>query len=70
MTIRPLIELREYRTSQKPPLSQRQMALILGVSRVTVARWEAGARRPDREYVPELSKLTGVEPAELMGVSS
>lgn len=68
MSIRPLIELREYRASQTPPLSQLEMARLLGVTRVTVARWEVGLRRPDREFVPELSRMTGVPAAELMGV--
>lgn len=68
MTTRPLTELREYRAKQIPRLSQRELAEMLGVSRVTVARWEAGARRPDRDFVPQLAALTGVSAADLMGV--
>lgn len=69
MNIRPLTELREYRDRQEPPLSRLELARRFGVSRVTVARWEMGLRRPDREYIPELSKMTGVPAAELMGVA-
>jgi transcriptional regulator with XRE-family HTH domain len=70
MAFRPLIELREYRENQNPRISQREMAEVLGVTRVTVARWEMGLRRPDREFIPELSRITGRSPAELLGVDA
>jgi transcriptional regulator with XRE-family HTH domain len=68
MAIRPLTKLRNYRENQTPRISQRELAAALGVTRVTVARWEMGVRRPDRELVPEIAKLTGIPAAELLGV--
>jgi transcriptional regulator with XRE-family HTH domain len=68
MAIKPLTELRDYRANQKPPISQRELAEALGVTRVTVARWEMGVRRPDRGLVPEIAKLTGIPAAELWGI--
>lgn len=70
MAFRPLIELREHRENQNPRISQREMAEVLGVTRVTVARWEMGLRRPDRKFIPELSRITGRSPAELLGVDA
>lgn len=70
MSKRALPELKRYRAAQTPPLSQDELAKRIGVCRVTVARWEAGDRRPDVKYVPLVSKMTGIDPAELMGVAS
>lgn len=70
MAKRPLPELKQYRAAHNPPLSQGDLASKLGVSRVTVARWEAGDRRPDIRFVTAVSRMTGIDPAELMGVAS
>ena len=64
---RPLPELTAYRKARK--LSRRALGEILGVTETTVWRWEAGQRRPDREFVPALAEMTGVPAAELMGVA-
>lgn len=64
---RPLQELEAYRTARR--LSRKDLADKMGVTETTIWRWEVGARRPAREYVSELSKLTGVSAATLMGVT-
>ncbi len=66
--IRPLPELRGYRERQHPPLSQRELADKLGVTRATVCRWEAGKRRPDDQHIPTVAKMTGIPILELMGM--
>lgn len=57
--------LRAYRLKQEPRLSQRQLADLLGVKRTTVARWETGTRKVDKELLPKVSEATGIAPAEL-----
>lgn len=57
--------LRAFREAQDPPLSQEQLAALLGVSRVTVTRWESGARKPEPEELPAISKKTGIPAAKL-----
>ncbi len=52
--------LKAFRESQEPPWSQKDLAAFLGVSRVTVTRWESGRRRIDGELVPSVSKKTGI----------
>jgi len=57
--------LQAFREKQTPPLSQRQLADMLGVSTAAISRWEAGERKPDGELVPMISEKTGISPAEL-----
>ncbi len=57
--------LRAYRLSQEPPLSQAQLASLLGVGRPTVFRWESGARKIDDSKVAHVSSVTGISKAEL-----
>ena len=57
--------LRAFRESREPPLSQEQLADFLGVSRVTVTRWELGTRRIDHEKLPSVAEKTGIAPAVL-----
>lgn len=52
--------LAAYRNKQEPRLSQAQLASRLGVSRVTVTRWESGARKIDEEKLPKVSEETGI----------
>ncbi len=52
--------LKTYRESQQPPLTQGQLADILDVDRVTVARWETGTRKIDDELLPLVSQVTGI----------
>jgi transcriptional regulator with XRE-family HTH domain len=57
--------LRAFRENQDPPLSQEQLATLLGVSRVTVTRWESGTRKIDDVHVPLVSEKTGIPRAKL-----
>jgi transcriptional regulator with XRE-family HTH domain len=61
----PLEALKEFRKSQEPPLSQRQLAHLLEVTRETIARWESGARKIDDDRLPAVSQKTGISPTKL-----
>lgn len=41
-------------------LTQKDVADHFGISRPTVAQWEAGTHRPDQDKFPELAALLGV----------
>jgi transcriptional regulator with XRE-family HTH domain len=62
MTLPPL---KAFRKKQNPPLSQRQLADLLGVDRVTVARWETGRRKIDGERLSDVSAKTGIPRTKL-----
>lgn len=57
--------LKIFRERQTPPLTQEQLADVLGVSKAAVSRWEAGARRIDDELLPKVSEVTGIPRTEL-----
>lgn len=57
--------LKAYREQQDPPLSQEQLADLLGRSRVTVTRWESGARKPEAEDLMVIHVKLGISPALL-----
>jgi transcriptional regulator with XRE-family HTH domain len=57
--------LKEYRKNHIPNLSQAQLAALLGVTRITIARWETGARNIDQEKLTAVCELTGIAPAQL-----
>ena len=58
---RPLTVLKEFRERHEPPLTQEALgALIGGVSKETVSRWENGRRKPEPERVPKISRVTGI----------
>jgi transcriptional regulator with XRE-family HTH domain len=57
--------LKAFRENHTPPLSQEQLAELLGVSRVTVTRWESGTRKIHDEKLPIVSAKTGIAPAKL-----
>ena len=66
--------LKAYRENQEPPLSQGDLAVLLGVARETVTRWESGARKIDEQKLPVVAEKTGIpkralrpDLAELMG---
>jgi transcriptional regulator with XRE-family HTH domain len=47
-------------------LTQGELAKLLGVSKATISRWEAGLRAPRRSDLPRISKMTGIELVELI----
>lgn len=47
-------------------LTQQQFADLLGVGRVSVARYETGARVPDAEFIQVLNEKLGVDPIWLL----
>ena len=55
--------LREFRDREK--LSQGQLAELLGVSRVSVTRWENRTRLPDEKHLPLIQQKTGIQPSAL-----
>jgi transcriptional regulator with XRE-family HTH domain len=57
--------LTTFRKNQTPPLSQEQLANLLGVSRVTVTRWESGARKIHDGKLPVVSAKTGIPRTKL-----
>jgi len=55
--------LKTYRSEAS--MTQQQLAELLGVTRTTVARWEAGARVPDVVLLDEIAAKTGIPAREL-----
>ena len=46
-------------------VTQTTLARKLGVHAVTISRWECGARKIDLRLLPQLAKLTGLNPSTL-----
>lgn len=57
--------LRRYRDTIG--ITQLELANQLGVTNVTVSRWETGKRVPRPRVVTEISEKTGISRAELLG---
>lgn len=64
--------LKDYRTAKG--LTQDALAKELGVTNITVSRWETGARKIERKLLPMVAEKTGIAPrilrpdlAELLG---
>ncbi|CAN0473640.1 unnamed protein product [Phaeothamnion confervicola] len=57
--------LRTYRKSLTPALSQAELARALGVSRLTVTRWEAGERKIGPSKILAVTEKTGIPAKEL-----
>jgi transcriptional regulator with XRE-family HTH domain len=55
--------IKVYRTERD--LSQRAMADFLGVSRLTILRWENWQRPIDPDLVPHVAEKTGIPAREL-----
>ena len=52
--------LKAFRERQAPVLSQSDLAALVGVTRVTVTRWESGKRKTDDKQLPTVSEKTGI----------
>ncbi len=55
--------LRAYRLAHL--LRQSDLATLLGVSPVTVSRWENGERKVDIDYLERIANKTGIAPGDL-----
>lgn len=62
MTLPPL---KAFRKKHNPPLSQRELADLLGVDRVTITRWETGRRKIGGDRLSDISALTGIPRTKL-----
>lgn len=58
-------QLKTYRDSHDPKLSQAELATQLGVSRLTVNRWERGVRNIAPNLVSLIAEKTGIPAKEL-----
>jgi transcriptional regulator with XRE-family HTH domain len=47
-------------------MTQEHLASLVGVSRITLARWEVGKREPEVSKIKKLSEALGVSEAELL----
>lgn len=57
--------LTDFRNNHQPPLSQGDLATMLGVARETVTRWESGARKINEQALPVVAEKTGIPKREL-----
>jgi transcriptional regulator with XRE-family HTH domain len=57
--------LRVFREQQAPPLTQEQLANLLGVTKAAISRWEAGERQPGKEIIPTITEKTGIPASKL-----
>jgi transcriptional regulator with XRE-family HTH domain len=55
--------LREFR--EQHGMSQVELARKIGVSSVTVSRWETGQRRIDPKFLPKIAEQTGINKKQL-----
>ena len=50
-------------------LSQKRLAQEVGVSEITILRWEKGQSSPNSEKLKKLAQILEVTPNELLGVT-
>lgn len=55
----PRLYLAAWREAHQPPLTQELLGARLGVSDVTISRWETGARRPDINVIAAYAEALG-----------
>lgn len=55
--------LRAFREQEN--LSQEALAKRLKVNRVSVTRWESGARKPNKDVLQKIWRATGIAPCDL-----
>lgn len=58
-------QLQKYR--KKNNLTQQELASLLGINRVSYARWESGAREPSLDTVVKLAQILNTTTDELLG---
>lgn len=59
---------RIYECRERLNLSQKQVAMEIGVKPPTVSQWESGIKNPSRQNVAKLALLFGVSSDYLLGV--
>ena len=57
--------LKQFRKRHEPPLSQADLARLVGVDATTVTRWESGSRKVDAALLPMVCEKTGIPPLKL-----
>lgn len=57
--------IKAWRQSQEPRLSVAGAAIMLGVSKAAVSRWENGERQIDQSKVRDIARRTGIDPRAL-----
>jgi transcriptional regulator with XRE-family HTH domain len=57
--------IKTYREAQTPKMSQTRLAELLGVSRMTVLRWETGERPIALDKITDIAAKTGIPTREL-----
>lgn len=58
--------IRKYR--EESGLSQKDFALLIGVSNSRVSNWEQGINRPDADILADICRALNVSPSELLDV--
>lgn len=61
--------LQAFRESRVPPMSRKALADKIGVTDVSIWRWEKRERKPDRDLLEKINQVTGIPVAALIGVS-
>lgn len=61
--------IKAYRETQTPPMSQEEFGKLVGVTSITVSRWETGTRGIHRNYWEPISAKTGIPIPKLIGIS-
>lgn len=51
--------LAKWRESQPNPLTQQEFALLVGTSRWTINSIETGRRKPGRDLIVKIARVTG-----------
>lgn len=60
--------LRQSRRSIEPPISQKDVAEVLGLAQSAVSDWERGESWPSVLSLLALVRLLGIDPAELLDI--
>lgn len=58
--------IRKYR--EERGLSQKQLAMQIGISNSRISNWEQGINRPDADILAKLCMALNVSPSSLLGI--
>lgn len=62
--------IREGRDEHEPPLTQGALAKRIGVKQPTVSAWESGKTSPSVQTLVDLSRVLGIDLAELTNAAA